>query len=257
MTGGKKEISCQFYILNCQFIDTIYYNTLVINMNTSLFANRDFSFHEIKDKAFAQLFRKKNVPHAPFITVSREPGSGGKLVAHRLAEHLKFKFYYKEIIDRMSKNHETANEYLEHYDEKESTIIDDFLTGFIHPQLITQDKFVKEMIYFINNLTLKGKCVILGRGANFFTDHRFGFHVRITAPFEFRVEKTMKYEKLSRPKAIERVREVSRERKHFVEKYFSNHIDNSEYYDLVLNRAYYSIDEAVAIIIHAFKKKIE
>jgi cytidylate kinase len=223
----------------------------------SLFANRNFAFHEIKDKAFAELFHKINIIHAPFITVSREPGSGGKLIARRLSEHLNFKFYYKEIIDRMSKNRETANEYLEHYDEKELGFIDDFTTSIIHPYLISRDHFVKELIKYTSHLALRGRCVILGRGANFFTDHRFGFHVRITAPFEYRVEKTMKYEKLSRPKASERVREVSRARKHFVEKYFSTHIDNSEYYDLVLNRAYYSIEDTVAIIIHAFKKKMK
>ena len=228
-----------------------------MTINASLFANRDYTFHEIKNKAFEQLFRKKNIPHAPFITVSREPGSGGKLIAHRLAEHLNFKFFHKEIIDRMAKNRETANEYLEHYDEKELGFIDDFTTSIIHPNLISQDRFVKQLIECVTHLTLRGKCVILGRGANFFTDHRFGFHVRITAPFAYRVGKTMQYEHLSEAKAIERVREVSRARKHFVEKYFSNHIDNSEYYDLVLNRAYYSIEDVVAIIIHAFKKKMK
>lgn len=223
----------------------------------SLFANRDFTYHEIKNKAFAELFGKKNVPHAPFITVSREPGSGGKLIARRLSEHLNYKFFHKEIIDRMSKNRETANEYLEHYDEKEIGFIDDFTTSIIHPNLISQDHFVKHLIEFVTHLTLHGRCVVLGRGANFFTDHKFGFHVRITAPFAYRVEKTMKYEHLSEQKATELVREVSRARKHFVEKYFSTHIDNSEYYDLVLNRAYYSIEDAVAMIIHAFKKKMK
>ncbi len=227
-------------------------------MNIEPLINREFIYINHIKKVFDNLVHPgKNLHHHPFITVSREPGSGGKLIARRLAEHLNYKFYNKEIIDRMSKNRETANEYLEHYDEKESSMIDDFLTGFVHPQLVTQDKFVKELIYFINNLTLKGKCVILGRGANFFTDHKFGFHVRLTAPFDYCVEKTIKYEHLSHSKAVERVKQVSRERKHFVQKYFSAHIDNSEYYDLVLNREHYSIGEAIEIILHAFKKKVK
>lgn len=230
--------------------------TMANNKFNSLI-NRKFLYETLGNKTLENLIKKSNISHKPFITVSREPGSGGKLIGRRLAEHLKFKFYYKEIIDRMFKNRELANECLEHYDEKELSFIDNFIASIIHPNLITQDRFVKELTQFITKLTLAGSCVILGRGANFFTDHRFGFHVRLTAPLEFRVEKTVRFEHLSLAKATKKVIEVSEERKKFVEKYFSRHIDNSEYYDLVLNREYYSIEEAMEIIINAFKKKMK
>lgn len=229
----------------------------MLNKNFGSLINREFLFNKLKTSAFNEVFSKKNKIQSPFITVSREPGSGGKLIAERLAKHLNYKFYDKEMITRISKNKEQEEEYENLYDEKEFNVINEFLTRVVLPNLITQDKFVEELTKKVVKLTLKGKCVILGRGANFFTDHNFGFHVRVTAPLDYRIEKTVKYEHLNLEKAKERVKQVSKERRNFVEKYFTNAIDNSEHYDLILNRAHYTLEDAVAIIIHAFKKKMK
>lgn len=231
-------------------------------INVEPLVNREFLYLENEKNAFQELFESKvKKVHFPFITVSREPGSGGKLIAKRLAAHLNYKFYDREIIEKLKAEfqREKAN-YQDvvgdYFDEKDVGGIEEFIGNILYPNLITQDHFVKHLIHLVTALTLKGRCVVLGRGANFFTDHRFGFHVRITAPFDFRVANTVKYEKLSEKEAAARARQVSQERKHFVEKYFSRHIDNSEFYDLVLNRQYYSLDEAVNLILNAFKRKI-
>lgn len=218
--------------------------------------NRIFVFNKIKASALGELLVKKINKKSPFITVSREPGSGGKLIAERVAKHLGFKFYDTEIIARIAKDKMEEKEFEDLYDEKELNIVDEILTSFVKPNLMPHDKFVRELENKIKNVTLKGSCVILGRGSNFFTDKTAGFHVRITAPFDYRVEKTIIYEYLNEKDAKERVKSVSNERNKFVEKYFERNIDDSEYYDLILNRAHYSLEDAVAIIIHAFKKKM-
>ncbi len=226
-----------------------------VNFDISPLANREFLLGELKKSAFQKVFNLKK-RQKPFITVSREPGSGGQLIAKRLAQHLHFKFYDEEILNRMFKNKAEEREYKNLYDEKDISALDEFVTTMVYPTLESQDRFVEKLVKTIVNLTLKGNCVILGRGANFFTDHKFGFHVRITAPFGFRVEKTVKFEHLSQNQAAEKVKTVSRERKKFVKKYFVSHIDNSEYYDLVLNMAHFSLDDATNLILNAFKKKV-
>lgn len=200
--------------------------------------------------------------HAPFITVSREPGSGGKLIARLLAKKLGYEFYDREILEKLKvefkKEKQEINEVgLDFFDEKEIGGIDELVETIIFPNLITQNHFVKHLVRLITSLTLNGKCLILGRGANFFTDHKFGFHVRISAPLNFRVQKTIEFEKKSPAAALEWVKKVSRERRKFVEKFFSRQIDNSEFYDLILNREYYTIEECVSLILEAFKKKMK
>jgi cytidylate kinase len=44
-------------------------------------------------------------------------------------------------------------------------------------------------------------------------------------------------------------------RKDFVKRYFNKNISNANYYDLVLNTEHLSLEQAVAIIIKAFKEK--
>jgi cytidylate kinase len=228
------------------------------NGNINFLINRDFIFKTLENKALTKYFQKNTLHHQPFITVSREPGSGGKEIAKRLAKHLNYKFFDKEIIERLfQKDQAKLQQYEELYDEKNINFINELINEIIYPNLLSQDKFVKKLIEFITKLTLSGKCIILGRGANFFTDHRFGFHVRITAPLNFRIEKTTKYEHLNPKMATTKVREVSDERKQFVEKYFTKNIDNSQYYDLIINREYLTLEDTTEIILHAFKKKIK
>jgi cytidylate kinase len=228
------------------------------NGKTNFLINRDFLFHTLENKALKNLFKKTQIRHQPFITVSREPGSGGKEIAKRLAKHLNFHFFDKEIISHLfEKDKIKLQQYEKLYDEKNINFINELINEIIYPNLLTQDKFVRELTTFITKLTLSGKCVILGRGANFFTDHRFGFHVRITAPFDFRVQKTVQYEHLSQSAAKIKVTQVSNERKQFAEKYFSHHIDNPTFYDLILNRAHYSLEDCQDIIKNAFRKKMK
>lgn len=229
----------------------------MFNKNLGFLINRVFIFNKLKLSAdFDKILPSSRKIKAPFITVSREPGSGGKLIAERVAKHLNYKFFDTEIIARIAKNKMEEKEFEDLYDEKELSLIDEILTSFVMPNLMPQDKFVRELENKIKNVTTRGKCVILGRGSNFFTDQVSGFHVRITAPFDYRVEKTVMYEYLSEKDARARVKMVSDERNKFVEKYFEKNIDDNEYYDLILNRAHYSLEDAVAIIIHAFKKKM-
>jgi len=53
-----------------------------------------------RDRSFDEA--KKGVKFKPFITVSREAGSGGKVIAKRVAKKLNFKYYDKKLIEMTS-----------------------------------------------------------------------------------------------------------------------------------------------------------
>lgn len=222
-------------------------------------ANREFLFKGLRKKAFLEFVSKnsRKSTQNPFVTISRDPGSGGRLIARRLATALKLKFYDQEILENLGQNKNVLDFYKSSYDEKDFDLFQEFINSFIYPSLLTQDEFVQRLSAQITALTLKGNCLILGRGANFFTDFKFGFHARITAPLEFRIQKEMQFKKASREEAVKTVLQVSKEREDFVEKYFSHNINNPEYYDLIINREYYSIDQSVELLVHAYRKKLQ
>ena len=198
---------------------------------------------------------KKHFQLAPFITISREAGSGGKLVAQKLAKKLHFSFYDEELIDLVAKTAKKRKAAIAKLDEKQRTFLDDIVHRLLNPEYISTQTYVKSLCQAINVLSWKGKVVILGRGANFFTDREKGLHVRVSAPYLTRVKQTIKYEKQTEKRARFRVKKLDNARKEFVRQFFNKDPFNTNYYDIVVNTEVLAIDQAVEVIIEAFKQK--
>lgn len=196
------------------------------------------------------------IPFAkPFITIAREPGSGGAPIGTALAARLGFDYYDQQIIDEISKSTKLRKDIVQKLDEKGRTAVQDFIQGMLNPNYVSDVKFVRTMTTVLVSLAYGGNAVILGRGANFVTPRDKGLHVRITAPRSIRVQRAIEYEGVSATKAREIIRDVESDRRNFVRQYFSEDIRKSEHYDLVINSAFFSVDDCVDIILHAFSKK--
>ena len=66
------------------------------------------------------------------ITVSREPGSGGRIVAKRLAESLGFDLFHQEIIHEMAKSSQASSRLLETLDEKTFSVLEDWISTLVN-----------------------------------------------------------------------------------------------------------------------------
>lgn len=191
----------------------------------------------------------------PFITIAREPGSGGAPIAKRVAERLAFSFYDEEIVEELAKSTKKRKSIIKEVDEKGRNYIDDFIHSVLNPEYVDEEKFIKVLSRIIVNYAHKGNCVILGRGANFMTPFARGLHVNIVAPYEVRVQRAMQYEGFNEAKARKVIEKVEKERKEFTQTYFRKKIAAHSQYDLTLNTAHYSIDQATDIIMLAFRRK--
>lgn len=61
------------------------------------------------------------------ITIGREYGSGGKYIGEEVAKRLGYKFYDKELLQKIYENHDCNYALLEAYDEKHKIL---FLSFF-------------------------------------------------------------------------------------------------------------------------------
>ena len=192
---------------------------------------------------------------SPFITVSREAGSGGKLIAARLAKRLGFKLYDEQLVDLVAKSAKQRKRVIAKLDERERTIVDDVVHRLLNPEYVSAQTYVDSLCQVIGALALQGKAVILGRASNFLTSRKQGLHVRVVAPYLVRVGYTMKHEKRNEREARYRVRKFDRGRKEFARQYFYKDPSNTNYYDLVVNTELVTIDQAVEAIGEAFRQK--
>lgn len=191
----------------------------------------------------------------PFITIAREPGSGGHPIGRLVADRLKFKFVDDELIEGVAKSTKQRKEILQQVDEKGRSAIEDLVQGMFNPEYVSDLTFVTELTKVILSYAYRGDVVILGRGANFITPFAQGLHVRITAPRDVRLQRAIDYEGHSPAKAKEVVNKIQKDRKDFVKQYFRRDIEDADYYDLTINTAYFSPNQSADMIINAFSGK--
>lgn len=191
----------------------------------------------------------------PFVTLSRESGSGGGPIGKAVAKKLGFKLYDKKLIELTAKKSKQRKNLIESLDEKDRGFVEDLVNSMLNPDYVAEETYIKHLCQVVLSVAHHGNCVIMGRGSNFITSQFGGLHVRIVAPFLVRAGYTAQYEGWSIYEARERVKEFDRERKEFVKKNFGKDPSNDNYYDLVINTTYYNIEQAASIIVAAFKQK--
>ena len=223
--------------------------TKTLNKTFGLFNLKKKAAQSAKDDYRDSLFIK------PFITIAREPGSGGAVIAKAVADKLGFELVDKQIVTEIAKSVKRRKEVIASLDEKTRGAVEDLLDSVLDPEYVNEEKYISELFKLIMAYAHKGNVVILGRGANFITPFARGLHVNIVAPYDVRVKRAMDFEGLSKEKAKEVIARVEKERSDFVKKYINKDIKKRNAYDLTLNTTYFRINEARDVVIEAFKQK--
>ena len=187
------------------------------------------------------------------VTLSREPGSGGRLVAAGIAEKLHFDVFHQEVIHAMAESAHVSTKMLESVDEKGLSMIEDWVASAVHKRHLWPDEYLQHLLKVIGTIGKHGRAVIVGRGANFVLPADKRFRVRIIAPAEFRAEKVAKEHTLSMEEARRRILKTQSERQAFVRKYFHADIADPGNYDMVLNTGTMQIADAVNAVCSVLK----
>ncbi len=184
----------------------------------------------------------------PIITISREPGSGGRIVAQRIAERLGLDLFHQEIIHEMAKSTRASTRLLATLDEKALSVLQDWISTLINRSHLWPDQYLKHLMNVIGSIGKHGGAVMVGRGANFILPPDGRFRVRIVAPLQIRVQNVASEFGVTLAEAKRRVLRTDSDRRAFVRKYFHADITAPVNYDLVINTGTVSIDAAVEAI---------
>lgn len=191
----------------------------------------------------------------PVITISREPGSGGRPIAEMVAKSLKFELLGERLVEEVARSAKKRKALIASVDEKGRGLVTDILQSVLNPDYISDMTYIRHVTRVVLLNARKGKAVILGRGANFMLPSSSTLRILIQAPYSVRVARAIKYEGVDFDRAREIIKSVDLERKQFVRQYFGKSISNANYYDLVLNTQHMTLQDAHDLIMLAFKKK--
>ncbi len=81
----------------------------------------------------AYAYGKKTLP---VTTVSREPGSGGRIVAQQLAAKLNMEVFHQEVLHEMAKRAEISKQMLATMDEKGLSILENWISSLVYDRHI-------------------------------------------------------------------------------------------------------------------------
>jgi len=198
-----------------------------------------------------QIMHKEEVQEkegVSIVTLSREPGSGGRIVATRLAEKLDIDIFHQEVINEIAKSADVSNKLVETLSERGLSTLEDWISSLVHERHLWPDRYMQHLMKVVGTIGKHGHAVIVGRGANFILPPERRFSVRIVAPQAWRVKNVSRKFDISQEDAKRRVMRTESDRRAFIRKYFNADIADPTNYDLVINTATLNVDDAVKVI---------
>jgi len=188
---------------------------------------------------------KKKDERISVITISREAGSGGNILAKRLSDQLEFDLFSQEFIHNMAESASVSVRLLETLDEKGASVLEEWISSIVDKRHLWPDQYLQHLMKIIGTIGKHGRAVIVGRGANFVLPPEKRLSVRVIAPLETRLRNASQKFSLSVDEARSRVLKTESDRKAFIKKYFNDDIRHPLNYDLIINTRMLSIDDAV------------
>ncbi len=189
------------------------------------------------------------------ITIEREFGSGGGVIAEKVATRLGWKLWdqllTEEIARRMDCDCRAVEEHEERRDPAYYRLLKAFMRGSFEGSLnaprlkMVDTDCVREVTQqILKEVAEDGNCVIVGRGSAYYLGgRRDAFHVFIYAPFEDKVRRLRALGK-SEKEATELAETVDIDRAAFIKKYFNVEWPERHRFHLMVNS---SLGDEVAV----------
>ena len=185
------------------------------------------------------------------ITIGREHGSNGHLIASGLAEELGYRCLDKEIVDHAAETSNFNKAILDSYDEKR---ISPYIASSPHYMGMGEGfrlgtQIAAAQFDAIRSLAEQGNAIFVGRCADYVLRHRQDLlRVFIMAPMEYRIQTMMERRQLTEEQARKLVKQVDKDRSSYY-KYYTDQIwGEIDNYDLCINSACTGVDGAIMAI---------
>jgi cytidylate kinase len=185
-----------------------------------------------------------------FVCISRQVGTTGEEVAQALGDRLGWPVFDREILDAMAGDDTVRRQIYESMDERDLSWWEETLRSLMQSEFVRNDYF-KKLTETLLSLARQGSCVFLGRGADLLLPQGLGLRVRLVAPTVARCERIAEIHDLTRREAEQWVRRTEDERRRYFQRHFGVEAEDPVRYDMTINLARLSGDEAVEVILSA------
>lgn len=183
------------------------------------------------------------------ITVGREFGSGGHIIAVKLAEHFGIQLLDSNILAEVAKKSNASEEYLKKYDESARNL---FFSRTVNGFSNSPEEIIAQMQFdYIKQKSDAGESfVVIGRCADYILRENPAL-VRVFAlgDTEAKIKRTAEREGISEEKAKIRMEQADKRRKYFHNTHSENKWGDSRSYDITVNSSKLGLDSTAELLI--------
>lgn len=196
------------------------------------------------------------------LNIGRQLGSGGRIIAKKLAELLQCDFYDRELLNLAAKESGFSPKFFEKHDEKK---------GFLESVFHLRAPFVSDNCFYKSNLSQEslfqfqsdairkaassGSCVFVGRCADYvLRDYDNVLNIFITANLSERIRRICERRNCTADDAKRIIDKIESCRSSYYNYYTGKQWGHSASYDLCINSSILGLDGTVDYIIDLVKR---
>lgn len=183
------------------------------------------------------------------ISVGREFGSGGHIVAANLAKHFGLPLLDSNILAEIAKENNTSEDYLRKYDESARNL---FFSRTVNGFSNSPEEVIAQMQFdYIKKKADAGESfVVIGRCTDWvLRDNPALVRIFILGDMEAKIKRTAERENISEDKAKSRIEQADKRRKYFHNTHSDNKWGDSRSYDITVNSTKMGLDGVTELLI--------
>lgn len=172
----------------------------------------------------------------PFLAIARDFGSGEEEILPQLGKALQWKIYGRNLLDFIAQRELLSRDFMETLDEQKQNQLDNWVNFLVRSRTILQNDYVLKISRLMKVIVAQENAILLGRGAHLILkENKEGLRIKLTAPFDRRVQNIMQLKNISKDEAEKMVLQKDKERKEFLQSYFNKDTRDAVDFDLIFN----------------------
>lgn len=205
----------------------------------------------------------------PVITISRQFGSGGSVIAARIANALGWPLLDNALVEAVAAQLRVSVSEVEAREERVSSLVERLANALAMgspetlptmleaPPRLSDQQVIDVTRRVVAEQVAKGSAVLVGRGAQLMLAERTdGLHVLCYAPRAALIARVVERTGRSPDEAARVVDDTNRHRTDYVRKHWNRGWLAHENYHLCVNTAAFGIDGSVGLVLDAARRKL-
>mgnify|MGYP006277679297 CR=1 FL=1 len=184
----------------------------------------------------------------PWVTISREPGSGARELAEILSKRLGYDVYGRELLERMAEGGPIARAAFERVESGPHDSLREAVFLSLDRAYPGHYTYLKRLVAIATALAARGNVILIGRGLHFVLPREHGLCLRLVASLERRIENVARQRNCSAREAELWIEQADRSQNELVRHILHRDLRDVHAYDMVLDTETLGIDTCANLV---------